>query len=248
MNIKIHQFINRVINFIRPKPRYMPLSVSDVLANAESNGIVEQFNNFYYSAGIASDLNWGGAPMIKNPCDVWMIIELFQELRPSVLIETGTHHGASATFYTDILNSLNIQCEVITVDINPKWHFDPKSKNIHSIVGYSTDLTIFSRVKNITNSILINNPGNVMVLLDSDHCEENVLAELNLYSELVNLGSYIIVEDTNVNGHPSAPSHGPGPYEATDKFLYGNTSFKRDLKCQKFLLTFNPGGWLRRIN
>jgi cephalosporin hydroxylase len=196
---------------------------------------------------MASDLNWGGAPMIKNPCDLWMIVELFQKIRPSVLIETGTHHGASATFYADILNSLNIVCEVITVDINPKWHFDPKSKKIHSIIGYSTDLATFSRVKKITESILTKHCGAVMVLLDSDHTEENVIVELDMYSKLVTLGSYIIVEDTNVNGHPSAPSHGPGPKEATDKFLHNNNFFERDLSCQKFLLTFNLGGWLKRI-
>jgi cephalosporin hydroxylase len=247
MNIRILKFINRVINFLRPKPRYMPLSISEVLVHSEGKNLVDRFNDFYYSGGAAGDLNWGGSPMIKNPCDIWMIVELFQKIRPSVVIETGTHHGASASFYADILKSLNIVCEVITVDINPKWNFDPETKKIHSVIGYSTDLNIFLRVKKITETILANRPGNVMVLLDSDHSEKNVLAELELYSELVNVGSYIIVEDTNVNGHPSAPSHGPGPKEATDKFLYKNNSFERDLACQKFLLTFNSGGWLKRI-
>lgn len=237
MQIRLLQFINRVLNFLRPKPRYMPLSISDVLDHSESKDLVERFTDLYYSGAIAGDLNWGGAPMIKNPCDIWMIVELFQKIRPSVIIETGTHHGASASFYADILNSLKIVCEVITIDINPKWNFDPKLKKIHSIIGYSTDLKIFKRVKEIKDNILIKNPGNVMVLLDSDHSENNVLAELDLYSSLVSKGSYIIVEDTNVDG----------PKEATDKFLYKNNSFERDLSCQKFLLTFNPGGWLKRI-
>lgn len=185
--------------------------------------------------------------MIKNPCDIWMIIELFQKIRPSVVIETGTHHGASATFYSDILKCLGLSCEVITIDINPKWHFDPKSKKIHSIVGYSTDLDIFSKVKIITDDIIKTNPGNVIVMLDSDHSEKNVLAELELYSTLVTKGSYLIVEDTNINGHPSAISHGPGPWEAVDKFISTNENFERDPTCQRFLLTFNPGGWLKRV-
>ena len=247
MNQKILRLINRIVNFIRPKPRYLPLSVSDVLLNSKAKSVVEKFNDFYYSRG-AEDLNWAGVPMIKNPCDLWMVVELFQKLRPSVIIETGTHCGGSASFYADILNSLGIESEVITIDINPKWNFDPKSKKIHSIVGYSTEQKIFLKVKKLTEDILRKQPGNVMVLLDSDHSEKNVLAELNLYSSLVSIGSYIIVEDTNLNGHPSSPSYGPGPYEAVEKFMQTNNFFEKDLSCQKFLLTYNPQGWLKRVN
>lgn len=60
-----------------------------------------------------------------------MIVELFQHVKPSVLIETGTHRGGSAPFYADI-----------TIDINPKWSFDPADKGIISIVGYSSDESV----------------------------------------------------------------------------------------------------------
>lgn len=69
--------------------------------------------------------------MIKNPCDLRMSLLLFQKMRPTVVIETETHHGGSATFYADMLKLLGIDCEVITIDINTKWHFNPADKNIH---------------------------------------------------------------------------------------------------------------------
>lgn len=51
-------------------------------------------------------------------------------------------------------------------------------------------------------------------MLDSEHDEANVSQEL----AFISVGSYLIVEDTNVNAHPSA-DFGPGPWEAVDKFL-----------------------------
>lgn len=58
-------------------------------------------------------------------------------------------------------------------------------------------------------------------------------------------GCYLIVEDT-----PAArviPNFGPGPDEAVEEFLRSNESFIADPSCEKFLMTTNPGGYLKRI-
>lgn len=65
--------------------------------------------------------------------------------------------------------------------------------------------------------------------------------------DLVSVGSYCIVEDTNVNGHPVAPEFGPGPMEAVRAFLRGNDAFEIDRAREKLLLTFNPGGYPKRV-
>jgi acyl dehydratase len=86
----------------------------------------------------------------------------------------------------------------------------------------------------------------VMVVLDSDHSKDHVLEELRLYSSLVTAGQYLIVEDTNLNGHPVLPEHGAGPMEAVEAFLAEASDFRRDPSKDKFLLTFNPCGYLLR--
>lgn len=245
--LRARRFANRVAYFLKPKLTYKPLSLEQLLNDQRSNDIIQRFSDLYYKSGTPPELNWRGDAVSKNPCDLWMIVELFQHVRPSVVIETGTHRGGSASFYADMLGLLKIPATVITVDINPKWSFDPASKNIVSVVGYSTDEKARRQVAAAVRAALDKTPGPVMATLDSAHDEANVSAELAFVAPFITVGSYLIVEDTNINGHPSSPDFGPGPWEAVEKFLASRDDFVVDRECERFLLTFFPRGWLKRV-
>jgi cephalosporin hydroxylase len=88
----------------------------------------------------------------------------------------------------------------------------------------------------------------VLVTLDSDHTASYVLKEIKAYAPFVNRGSYLVVEDTHMDGVPTDPGFGPGPLAAVQQFLQegGSKDFEQDFSREAFIMTFNPGGWLKR--
>jgi cephalosporin hydroxylase len=55
----------------------------------------------------------------------------------------------------------------------------------------------------------------------------------------------VIVEDSNIGRIRKDLL--PGPLEAIETFLGGTDEFEIDRTREKFLITFNPSGYLRRV-
>lgn len=182
---------------------------------------------------------WRGVKLLKCPMDLWVYQELIMKIRPSLIIETGTCFGGSALFLADMLD-LAGRGRVVTVDIKMPKN-PPKHKRLSYITGSSTAARVVQAVKKFHPKV-----GPIMVILDSNHKKSHVLQEMKLYAPLVTVGSYLIVEDTSIN-RLVRHDHGPGPGEAVDDFLAFTSNFEVDLTCEKFYMTFNPGGYLRRI-
>jgi cephalosporin hydroxylase len=95
----------------------------------------------------------------------------------------------------------------------------------------------------------------VLILLDSCHSHAHVLQELRLYSPLVSIDSFIIVNDTAIEfyGHLDKNQDRPwgkgnNPYSAVMEFMKNNDEFIIDREVEsRALITSAPSGWLRRI-
>lgn len=185
--------------------------------------------------------SWLGTPALKLPTDLWIYQEILYEIKPDLIIETGTMFGGSAKFLATICDSLK-NGSIVSIDINRKDSF-PIHDRIKYITGSSTDEEIVNQVKN-----MIKPNDKILVILDSDHSKNHVLKEMEIYSKLVSKNSYLIVEDTAVNGHPVEPNFGDGPMEAVIEFLETHNEFEIDKDKEKFLLTWNPNGYLKKIN
>jgi cephalosporin hydroxylase len=200
------------------------------------------FHYFCYRSGtVWATTKWMGRPLLKWPCDLWMYQETICETKPDLIIETGTNQGGSALYYAHLFDLLG-SGRVISVDIANSREGLPKHPRIEFLRGSSTSPEILTAIKN-----RVRPDDKVMVILDSDHTKEHVAEELKLYSALVSRNCYLVVEDTNVNGHPVWSSHGPGPMEAVLDFLQSNPGFVADKSREKFKVTFYPNGWLRLV-
>lgn len=206
-----------------------------------TGGPVARFHQLYYDSMERTwmDTHWLGVPTLKCPLDLWIYQEILYETRPDLIIETGTAHGGSALFLASMLDLIGAGC-VCTIDV-AEVPDRPVHPRIRYVTASSTDPSVIAEMTDLAASA-----ERVMVLLDSDHSCDHVTAELAAYSDLVTPGCYLIVEDTNVNGRPVLPEFGPGPGEALDAFLATDTRFEVDGAREKLLMTFNPGGFLRR--
>jgi cephalosporin hydroxylase len=220
---------------------YFPDRDQPPLSEGEEE-IVRRFHDLYYrrwQAGADTiNLSWFGYLILKCPLDLWIYQELLVRSRPDVVIECGTYGGGSALFLAMMLDQIG-HGEVITIDIESRPGM-PQHPRITYLTGSSTDPLIVAQVKQRVGS------KRVMAILDSDHRQSHVLNELTIYSELVHPGDYLIVEDTSVNGHPTFPEFGPGPMEAVEAFLARTGDFVIDDRCERFLMTLHPRGYLKR--
>lgn len=187
---------------------------------------------------------WFGIPTWQNPNDAWIIQEIISETKPEFIVETGTFRGGSAVLWATILREVNAAGRVITIDIedmSDRARNLEISRMITFIIGSSTDKKVVSHIADLTRG------KRVLVILDSNHSRDHVLNELKSYSEMVSVGSYIVVQDSNVNGHPVYSNHGPGPMEAIEAFLASNENFAPDRERERLMHTTNPKGYLKRL-
>jgi cephalosporin hydroxylase len=222
--------------------RYIPDAEQPPLS-IEQAEVVRRFHDLTYrrwhlEQADTLNVSWFGYRAIKCPLDLWLYQELLVRRRPDLVVETGTYAGGSALFLAMILDHLG-HGSVITIDIEPRAD-RPVHPRINYVSGSSVDPLVVDAVTRQVDG------RRAFVILDSDHKADHVHRELLAYQHLVQPGDYLIVEDTDVNGHPVLPDFGPGPMEAVDRFLAENSEFVIDGRCERFLMTANPRGYLCR--
>jgi cephalosporin hydroxylase len=208
--------------------------------------VARRFHAAYYATPTTWEhTNYFGHRIYQYPGDMWLYQEIIVREQPAYIIQTGVAQGGSLLYFAHMLDLLGAAPEALVVGID--IHLSAQARQmthprIRLIAGDSIDPLTVEQVAAFLP------PGEGMVSLDSAHTYEHVLREIELYQQFVRVGSYLVVEDTNLNGHPVWKAYGAGPYEAVQRFLSTNEQFIRDDEIwRRNLFSFHQYGWLRRV-
>jgi cephalosporin hydroxylase len=212
----------------------------------DEQAIIDRFAELWWRDNETTffENTWLGVPAFQHPFDVWVTQEIIVEVKPELIVEAGSFAGGSAVLWATIQEQIVPDGRVIAIDLADNMDvartvpiFDRK---VDFFCGSSVDPEIVAEVRRRAEG------RRTMVILDSAHTEEHVAAEIEAYSPIVSPGSYLVVQDTFVNGHPLEPDWGPGPHEAVEAFLRRTDEFEVDQRRERMKFTFNRNGFLRR--
>lgn len=258
--------------------------IQRIYANSENAELNSAANAFMLASTLPKySYNFSslGRPIIQYPQDMVALQELVWQLRPDLVIETGIAHGGSLILnasmlalldYCDAVESGQVldpkatRRRVLGIDIDIRAHnraaieAHPMAHRIDMIQGSSIDPDVIAQVHQVAKE-----HQRVLVVLDSNHTHDHVLAELEAYAPLASPGSYCIVFDTVVEDLPDAMfpdrpwGKGNNPKTATWEYLRrlkedGRVADGKPLAFEidsalesKLLITVAPSGYLRRI-
>lgn len=221
----------------------------------------------YYCLFLREGKTFLGIQFMQNPNDAITIAELLHQGDIDLVIETGSHLGASALFFASILYQsrydpkLNTPrpFKIVTMDISPaaRQQID-KFPLLASYITFIPHGSLTPTAQAIVNETFHRmQPKNVFVSLDGDHYAETVYQELVHYHRyLTNIGNIIVAQDSRLSSKwhqlycAMSKYDGPcnGPQEAVNWFLKneGKDRFMID-SSKEYLFSTHHNGWLKKI-
>ena len=191
--------------------------------------------------GAWRETEWLGHRVARLPTDLYSYQELLTKVRPGVVVMAGNDEGLGgrALFAATICDELD-HGRVVAVgraDAGPV----PDHPRIERIVGSPEDPGVAADVR-----ARVGETADALVFLGLG-AVERVIGAFELYAPLVPIDSYVVVENTVVNGRPVESAFGPGPFEAVVNILGRHREFMADPTFERHTFTFNKGGFLRRV-
>jgi cephalosporin hydroxylase len=190
---------------------------------------------------VFKQVKWMGHRVMKNPLDAWIYQEIIYDVQPDVIVEIGSRYGGSTKYFANLLDLIG-KGVVVSIDIN-RTEYTLEHQRVKVLTGDSASSDIVENVADLCKG------KSVLVIHDGDHSKSQVLKDLSCYAGFVSPGSYFIVEDGIVDLFHYGDGLGfkeGGPLAAVEEFLKDHPEFVIDEERERYLLTYNPKGFLKR--
>ena len=149
----------------------------------------------------------------KSPFDLAMYQDLICKKRPKAILEFGSKFGGSALWFADMLANHELyDSHVYSFDHKP----NKTLKHPRITFGYCD---VAEPGNHLSDDFMRSLPRPFMVVEDSSHMYEHVLAILRFLHLWVDENDYIIIEDGIVEHLRSRPKYFGGPLKAIREFL-----------------------------
>ncbi|NLD77855.1 MAG: glycosyltransferase [Acidimicrobiales bacterium] len=211
-----------------------------VKASPLPDDLWSEFTESYWNTLKWRQTHWMGRRLAKLPGDMVILQEIVHSVRPDWIIHTGTANGGLDWFLATICDLID-HGQIVSVD--RKLADDlPEHPRIHYVEGEAHLTNTRGKVMEITGA-----DPHTMVILGSKASSARTSAEYHNFEDLVSKDSYLVIEDTIVGGHPVWPNFGVGPFEARKGVTEVRGDFVADTTLEKYGLSFNPTGYLKRV-
>lgn len=198
---------------------------------------------------------WAGVPIIRLPDDIVVLQEIFWSYRPQRVVETGVARGGSMLLDASLMRMCGEAPAVLGIDHKLYPHTTatlashPLADGVQLLETDSTSL----EAVNVTTQF-IGSAERVVLILDSNHTHDHVLAELRNLAPLLPPGGLVLVADTLIEEFPEGHfegrpwDRGDNPLTAVREFLSQRSDFKpaNDWGRRALLSEFRDGV-LRRV-
>lgn len=199
-----------------------------------------EFTEAYWNTLKWRQTHWMGRRLSKLPGDMVILQEIIHKVRPDWIVHTGTANGGLDWYLASICDLID-HGKIVSID-NKLAEDLPQHPRITYIEG---EAHLWSTSEQVIK--LVGEEPHAMVILGNKASSSRTSAEFHVLGDLVSKDSYLVLEDTIVGGHPVWGNFGVGPFEAVKGITETRGDFVSDTSLEKYGLTFNTTGYLRRI-
>lgn len=191
--------------------------------------VIAAFERTYVASD--TDFRWLGEKMATPPVDLWIYQEILHEMAPGLIIATTENAR-----YLAAICQLTGTGHVLWIGGEPRPR-EGVPVRLRRLAEPPLSAAAVTEAQDLAAG-----EASVLVVLGSNPDGDAVLEQLRRYGPLVTAGSYMIIEDTHLVGPATA-----GRAAAVEAFLHDDPSFAVDRSREKFYLSANQHGYLRRV-